>query len=196
MPGAGRRIGLLGGSFDPPHEGHLWMARRAFRETGLDRVWFMPAVAPPHKDSGELSAYEHRLAMTLLLAEEEPFLEVCRIEESLPLPGYSIRSIRALKDRHPGDKFSFIIGGDSLATVKGWKESDAIFKESNVIVLAREGFELETDLPCVILRGEIHPAQSRLIRAAMAEGGEAEHLTASVRAYILEHALYRERRGS
>jgi len=193
MQASGRSIGLLGGSFDPPHEGHLWMARRVFEECGLDEIWLLPAVSPPHKGSGDLSAYEHRLAMTLLLAAEEPFLAVCRIEESLPLPGYSIRSIRALKERHPLDRFSFIIGGDSLAAVAGWKESEAIFRETDVIVLARPGFETETHLPCRILLGETHPAQSRRIRAGLAQGEEAEHLCASVRDYIREHGLYRNR---
>jgi nicotinate-nucleotide adenylyltransferase len=193
MPPARRRVGLLGGSFDPPHEGHLWMARRAYEEADLAEIWFLPALSPPHKDRRDLSSYEDRLTMTQLLSGAEPYLDVCRIEESLPLPGYSIRSIRALKERYPEVEFTFIIGGDSFASLGTWKESDAIFRETEVLVLAREGFESESDRPCRILRGELHPAQSRLIRKEIAEKGHSEMLTATVANYIREVGLYRER---
>jgi len=194
MKSARRRVGLLGGSFDPPHKGHLWMARLAHREADLDAVWLMPALAPPHKDNRDLSSYEHRLAMTQLMAAEEPFLEVCRIEESLPLPGYSIRSILALKERHPDTDFVFIIGGDSFATMEGWKDPDAIFREVEVLVLAREGFETESARPCRILKGDLHPAQSRLIRKEIADGRSSEMLTPAVSEYIRLAGLYRGRR--
>ncbi len=196
MDGARRRVGLLGGSFDPPHEGHLWMARRAHREAALDEIWLLPALAPPHKDSRALSPYEDRLAMTELLAEEEDFLKVCRIEESLPLPGYSIRTLRALRQRHEDLDFVFILGEDSLANLESWKEPDAIFEEAEVLVLAREGFETETMRSCRILRGSFHPAQSRVIREEISRLGVSEALTLPVSTYVKARGLYRERKGS
>ncbi len=196
MSGARRRVGLLGGSFDPPHEGHLWMARRAQREAALDEIWLLPALAPPHKDHSTLSPYDDRLAMTELLADEADFLSVCRIEESLPLPGYSIRTLRALKDRHENLDFVFIVGEDSLANLESWKDPDAIFAESEVLVLAREGFETETVRPCRILRGAFHPAQSRVIREEISRMGMSEELTLRVAAYVKARGLYRERKGS
>jgi nicotinate-nucleotide adenylyltransferase len=196
MSAARRRVGLLGGSFDPPHEGHLWMARQAFKEAALAELWFMPACKPPHKLSRALSPYEDRLAMTELLAQEESFLSVCRIEESLPLPGYSIRTIQALKEQHPQTDFVFIIGEDSLATLEGWKDPDAIFAEVEVFVLAREGFETDSSRPCQILRSDFHPAQSRLIRDEITESGSSEHLTAPVSQFVKTRGLYREGKPS
>ncbi len=192
MRTARQRVGLLGGSFDPPHEGHLWMARQAFKEAALAELWLMPAVRPPHKLSRALSPYQDRLAMTELLAQEESFLSVCRIEESLPEPGYSIRTIRVLKEEHPETDFVFIIGEDSLATLEGWKEPDAIFAEVEVLVLAREGFETDSSRPCRILRGDFHPAQSRLIRAEIAEKGSSADLTPSVSHFVKTRGLYSE----
>ncbi len=194
MNAARRRVGLLGGSFDPPHEGHLWMAHQAFKEAALAELWLLPAFRPPHKVSHAISPYEDRLAMAELLAEGESFLSVCRIEESLPLPGYSIRSILALKERHPETDFIFIVGEDSLATLEGWREPDAIFREVEVLVLAREGFETDSPRPCRILRGEFHPAQSRLIRGEIAVSGGSEYLTQAVSRYVKTRGLYRGRK--
>ncbi len=194
MSAARRRVGLLGGSFDPPHEGHLWMARQAFKEAALAELWLLPAYVPPHKNSRALSPYEDRLAMTELLAEEECFLSVCRIEESLPLPGYSIRSILALKERHPDTDFVFIIGEDSLATLEGWKDPDAIFREVEVLILAREGFETVSRRPCRIIRGEFHPAQSRQIRTDIAKGESSDYLTLPVSLFVKTRGLYSERK--
>jgi len=166
------------------------MAREARREAELDEVWLMPALSPPHKPSRLLSPYADRLAMTRIMALEEPFLDVCRIEESLPRPGYSVRSILALKRLYPATDFIFIIGEDSLEGLEGWKDPDLIFRETEVLVLARDGFEVETSRPCRILRGVAHPAQSRIVRREIASGEPGRWLIAGVREYIRNKGLY------
>ena len=189
-----RRIGLLGGSFDPPHTGHLWMARRARDSLDLDEVWLIPAYRPPHKDAGGLSPWRLRREMAALLAAEEPWLRVEPIEGERRGVSYTVDTVRALQGRH-GDSLEFvlIIGEDSLRDVEGWKEPDAIFAAVEVAVLARAGGEARSARPCRLLAGETHPAQSRRIRDAVAAGEPPPWLTAEVADYVARHGLYRRR---
>ena len=196
MPARPRRVGLLGGSFDPPHEGHLWMARRAREALDLDEVWLLPAHRPPHKSGERLAPYPARLAMTELLAAEEPFLSVCRVEEELPAPGYTARTLEALSQREgDGVRFTFILGEDSLANLENWFEPDRVFALAEVAVLAREGFEAESDRPLRWIRGETHPAQSTRIRAQLRRGERPGHLPAPVLDYLLGEGLYAGEEG-
>jgi len=129
--------------------------------------------------------------MAELLAAEEPFLSVCRIEEELPSPSYSVRTLKALRERHgEGREFVFIVGEDSLPQMEGWYESDEFFKMAEVVVIAREGVGAESSRPVKWLRGETHPAQSRNVREALKRGEEVAYLTGPVRGYIAKHSLY------
>jgi len=189
------RIGLLGGSFDPPHEGHLWMARRARRWLDLDSVWFLPSVSPPHKDSDRLAPYAERVAMLSLLLEGEADFAVKELEREAGTR-YSIDLVRSLAQRPGGtDGFYFIIGEDSLADMKSWREPAALFGEIRVVVLARAGAQADWELPCIFLTGEMHPAQSRVIRAALARGERAPWIPDSLADHIAKRGLYRGEDG-
>ncbi|MBN2171530.1 MAG: nicotinate (nicotinamide) nucleotide adenylyltransferase [Candidatus Krumholzibacteriota bacterium] len=189
-----RRVGLLGGSFDPPHTGHLWMARRARDRLDLDEVWLLPAYQPPHKGADGLSPWRLRREMAALLAAEEPWLRVEPIEGERGGVSYTVDTVRDLQARH-GEAIAFvlIIGEDSLRDVEGWKDPDALFAAVEVAVLARAGCAAATGRPCRLLAGETHPAQSRRIRAAVAAGEPPPWLTPEVAAYIERHGLYRRR---
>lgn len=194
--GRQRSVGLLGGSFDPPHEGHLWMARRARDVWQLDEVWLLPAFRPPHKDSRRQTDYRHRAAMAALLAGEEPWLLLCEIEKERGGTSYTLDTLRALKRRHgDGTAFHLIIGGDSLAELDTWRDPEEICNEARLLVLAREGSVDPGRFPCEIDRAEQHPAQSRLIRAAIEQGGSAGWLTPPVAAYIAREGLYPARQS-
>lgn len=185
------RIGLLGGSFDPPHAGHLWMARRARGRWRLDGIWLLPAWRPPHKQSEAMTAYEHRAAMTALLAEEEPWLELCEVERQRGTR-YSLDTVRALKADH-GETLDFhlIIGGDSLADLEHWHLPWQLVREVPLLVLAREGSAPDSPFPHEIDTGALHAAQSRRIRADLAAGRDpGAWLTAGVRTYIEREGLY------
>ncbi|MCP4549044.1 MAG: nicotinate (nicotinamide) nucleotide adenylyltransferase [bacterium] len=189
-----RQIGLLGGSFDPPHEGHLWMARRAKALLDLDEIWLLPAWSPPHKNTSEQSSFDHRLAMTELLAAESEFIRVDPVERELGGTSYTIDTVRHLKQEHGRQcEFQLIIGGDSLADLDQWRQPEKLCRELPVAVLVRAGHASETTLPCRIFDGETHPAQSREIRSAIGGNGNVRWLTARVAAYIKTHALYQSR---
>ena len=185
-----RRIGLLGGSFDPPHLGHLWMARRAREQASLDEVWLLPAWRAPHKDPTRQSDFSIRLELARLLAAEDEFLLVAEVERDLGGTSYTVDTVRHLKRAHPDCKFHLIIGGDSLADLAGWKDPAGLCAELELVVLAREGFETKSDLPCTIFSGETHPAQSRLIRADIAAGLEGRWLNEALAKRIASLGLY------
>lgn len=190
--GRPEKVGLLGGSFDPPHEGHLWMARRARELWALDAVWLLPAWRPPHKASEAITPYVHRAAMTTLLAAAEPWLSVCELERERGGPSYTLDTILDLKAAH-GDSIEFhlILGGDSLDELDSWRQPERLCREVSVLVLAREGFRDEGIHPCRVDRGQLHPAESRRIRADFAAGGRPRWLTAPVADYIHRAGLYR-----
>ena len=135
--------------------------------------------------------------MTELLAAEESFLSVCRIEEELPWPGYTARTLEALSRRHGSDlRFTFILGEDSLANLENWYEPDRVFELAEVAVLAREGARAESDRPLRWIRGELHPAESTRIRGQLRRGEAPEHLTGPVLEYVLREGLYAVEEGS
>ena len=187
---APERVGLLGGSFDPPHLGHLWMAREARRHWQLDAVWLLPAFQPPHKDVR--APYADRAAMARLLASAEPWLQVDESEAARGGASYTLDTVRALKARHGGAlRFSLILGADSLAELESWHEPAALCAEIELLVLARAGWA-PADLPWPhrLATGALHPAQSRVIRACLAAGRPTPWLPPSVAAYILRAGLY------
>lgn len=191
---ARERVGLLGGSFDPPHEGHLWLARRARTLWGLDAVWLLPAFEPPHKAREQVSPYPQRAAMARLLAAAESWLRVEEIEAERGGPSYTLDTVRALKARDGARcTFYLVIGADSLAELDSWHEPAQLCAEIELLVVARPGQTPPARWPHRLGEGETHPAQSRAIRAAIAAGEPAPWLTPPVAAYIERAGLYRRR---
>jgi nicotinate-nucleotide adenylyltransferase len=190
-----RRVGLLGGTFDPPHRGHLWLAERAVALLALDAVRLVPAYRPPHKDPAALSDWADRLAMAELLAAESPRLEVSDVERELGGGGYTIDLVRHLQAEAAGETFVLLIGEDSLRDMDTWREPDRLFATVEVAVFAREGFATAPTRPCRVLAGETHPASSRAIRAKVAAGEPTPWLTDPVRDYVERRGLYRARPG-
>jgi len=194
---ARERVGLLGGSFDPPHEGHLWLARRARSLWQLDAIWLLPAFQPPHKVQESLSPYSQRAAMAQLLAEGEPWLRVETIEAERGGPSYTLDTVRALKARDGARReFFLVLGEDSLAELDSWHEPAQLCAEIELLVVARAGWTPAGRWPHRLGEGETHPAQSRSIRAAIAAGQPAAWLTPAVAAYIERTGLYRRREES
>jgi len=190
---APQRVGLLGGSFDPPHLGHLWMAREARRHWQLDAVWLLPAFQPPHK--AVVAPYADRAAMARLLAAAEPWLEVDESEAARGGASYTLDTVRALKARHgPALQFALILGADSLAELASWHEPEQLCAEIELLVLAREGAApAASRWPHRLAASGLHPAQSRLIRACLAAGRPTPWLPPNVAAYIAQAGLYRRR---
>jgi nicotinate-nucleotide adenylyltransferase len=138
-----RRVGVLGGTFDPPHVGHLWLATLAADEMRLDRVLFMPAAAPPHKGDREVTRSTDRLLMTRLAIGGEPRFELTTIEMERPGPSYTIDSISELARIYGDDTQLFLVmAADSLEQIDTWREPDLLLERIEWIVGPRPGVVL------------------------------------------------------
>jgi len=134
----GMRIGLLGGSFNPPHPGHRHIAETALRRLDLDQVWLIVTPGNPIKDHGELTALSQRLAATRATVSH-PRILATGFEAALP-SAYTARTLAFLRRRFPGVCFVWIMGGDNLASFHRWQEWSAIMRMMPVAVLDRPGF--------------------------------------------------------
>lgn len=140
---APRRIGILGGTFDPPHVGHLWLATLAADSMGLDRVLFMPAAQPPHKRERLISRTSDRVFMTRLAIAEDDLFELTLIETERPGPSYTIDSVDELRRIHgPDAELFWVMAADSLASIDTWREPDALLERIEWVVGPRPGTEL------------------------------------------------------
>jgi len=200
-PGAGRKVGVLGGTFDPVHIGHLLLAESAREELGLERVVFMPAGRPWRKASREVSPAEHRLAMLRLAVAGNDAFEVSTIEVEREGPTYTVETLEELRRKDPGAALFFIVGEDALADLPNWREPQRILELATVAVAGRtaEGPNLrqaEAMMPGLVaravwLRMPIIEISATGIRERVRLGLSIRYrVPAAVEAYIREHRLY------
>jgi nicotinate-nucleotide adenylyltransferase len=196
-----RRLGVLGGSFNPVHWGHLHIALLAAEAAGLDEVLFVPAARPPHK-SGALAPAEDRLAMLRLALSDESGAGVSTIELAENGPRYTVDTLSALKAEHPDAQLAFIVGFDSLLEMPTWRDPERILAEHRVIGVDRPGVDgssLDPDLARRVLLVEGNPLaiSASQIRRRVAGGLSIRHLVPGpVEEYILAHGLYRAAAGA
>jgi nicotinate-nucleotide adenylyltransferase len=156
-PQGTRRIGLFGGSFDPPHEGHLHVARAARGRFGLDRVVFVPAAEPPHKPGQRLAPGADRLALLRLLLEGEPRCEVSDLELARGGRSFTIDTVRALPAElgEPADcEIYLLLGSDNLAGLPQWREARALLERVQPVVVRRAGALADEIAPLAAQLGE------------------------------------------
>lgn len=204
MQGRVRRLGIMGGTFDPIHYGHLVTAESARTELALGKVIFIPSGRPPHKKVGDISAARHRYLMTVLAVATNPWFEVSRTE--LDRPGYSYTVDTILEFRRcygSGTEIFFITGADACLEILTWKGVDELLANCYIIAATRPGFSL-TDMgprlgSLVSLVGERIfalevPAlaiSSTDIRRRVARGKSVKYLLPeAVEQYIKKNSLY------
>jgi len=141
---AGMRIGLFGGSFNPPHAGHLHVGRMALRRLGLDRLWWLVTPGNPLKELAGLPTLPERMAMARKMARD-PRIVVTGFEAALPAP-YTIETIRLLQRRLPGVRFVWIMGADGLASFHRWQAWGEIAARVPIAVIDRPGMTLKAPL--------------------------------------------------
>ncbi|MGQ9824425.1 MAG: nicotinate-nucleotide adenylyltransferase [Desulfotomaculales bacterium] len=198
-----QRIGLMGGTFDPVHHGHLVAAEEARYQFSLERVIFIPAGRPPHKVSREISSARHRLAMTKLAIESNPFFDLSTVEIDRPGLSYTINTVRDMRRIYPRAEFFFITGADAVLEILSWKHIDELLDKCNFIAAKRPGYrlgKLRDKLPGIseVQFGRIAvmevPAlaiSSTDIRERVRMGRPIKYLLPeSVEKYIREHGLY------
>jgi nicotinate-nucleotide adenylyltransferase len=182
-------IGLLGGSFDPVHVGHLALAVNARAALGLEEVWLIPARTPPHKRGRRLTDARHRLAMLRRAVRGLPGLRVCTIELERPGPSYTVETVRALRRAQPG-RYVLLVGADMALDLPRWREARALLRMVEVAAAPRPGWTLPPRvrrIPAPSL-----DVSSREIRARAKRGLPITFLvTPEVERYILRHGLYR-----
>jgi nicotinate-nucleotide adenylyltransferase len=200
---APRRIGVLGGTFDPPHVGHLWLAALAADALDLDRVLFMPAAKPPHKGERPISRGTDRLSMTRLAIHADPAFELSALEMERPGPSYTIDSVAELKRLHPDAQIYLLMAADSLAQIDTWREPDRLLEEVEWAVGPRPGSELpdrsalearfgDRASRIHLLDGPALEVSSSEIRRRVAAGHTIRYLVPrDVEELIIERELYR-----
>ena len=175
------RIGILGGTFDPPHLGHLGLARGALATGEVERVLLVPARVPPHKERPDISSPQTRLALARLLAGEDARLEVSGIELGLPAPSYTIDTVRHLCAQWPGESFRLIIGADMAEIFGTWREAEDLLRLAPPLVARRPGFALPEGFGETCPAG-LSPAGRRILLAGMFEMPEADVSSSDIRA--------------
>jgi len=136
------KIGILGGTFNPVHNGHLIMAEEVREKLGLDKILFIPTNIPPHKESADIASANSRIEMLKLAIKGNPNFSISDIEIKRGGKSYTIDTIRALKEKSPFDKFYFLIGSDLLTCFDGWKDINEITKLVTFVVATRPGFSV------------------------------------------------------
>lgn len=202
-----QRVGLLGGTFDPPHLGHLKLAELALEALGLDEVRFIPNAAPPHKaPAGSGGAARLRLLEAALAATGLPF-RVSTLEVDRGGVSYTVDTLEALAAMEPGTAWIFLMGSDQLAGFASWQRPERILALASLAVAPRPGHEL-THLPTFLegrarphwsgapgelvwLPGTELPLASRALREDLARGKTPEGLPPEVIAAILRENQYR-----
>ena len=190
------RIGLMGGTFDPIHHGHLVAAEEARVAFDLERVLFIPAGQPWQKGHRSVSSGEHRLAMTRLATEDNPFFAVSTIDLDREGPTYTIDTLRAVRGGHPDGELFFITGADAISQILTWKDPDEVLALARFVAVTRPDHPIgdlrERGDLITILEIPALAISSTDIRARVAEGRPIRYLVPDqVRRYIDERALYR-----
>ena len=143
------KIGILGGTFNPAHSGHLILAEEAREKLGLDKVIFVPANLPPHKDNGDIAQASFRLKMLKLAVKGNKHFCVSDIEIKRQGRSYTIDTIKEFKRKYPADELYFIIGSDLLKYLDEWKDLNEINKLVKFVAATRPGYSLEKIPPYI-----------------------------------------------
>ena len=135
------RIGIFGGTFNPPHNGHIHLAKEALRKASLDKMIFIPCAIPPHKPNLEIPSGEHRLNMVRLAIGENERFSVSDIEIEAGGKSYTAKTLETLEKIYPDDRLCFIVGADSLCEMENWFCPGEIFKRAEIVVAMRGGMK-------------------------------------------------------
>ena len=189
-----RRLGIFGGTFDPPHCGHLALAEWARVELSLDAVWFVPAGLPPHKRAGSATAARHRLAMTRLATRGNAAFKVSPLECRRRGPSYTVDTVRALAAANPGARLHLLMGADTYASFGSWREPGAIAAAAAIVVALRPGAGRPRSGARSRVTWLANPGlevSSSALRARAARGRSLRYLVPdTVARYIARHRLY------
>jgi nicotinate-nucleotide adenylyltransferase len=199
------RIGVFGGTFDPVHLGHLILAEQCREQARLDRVLFIPAALPPHKQDQEITPFAQRVEMLSLAIAGHPAFAIDELEGDRPGPSYTVDTLEELHRRATDVEWLLLVGSDCLPDLPRWHEPARIGELAEVLIVARPGYDVE-DLVELHFRNHLPPElhlhqlvhvpmvslASSDLRRRIAEGRSVRYLVPrAVEVYIETHRLYR-----
>ncbi|HEY5219517.1 MAG TPA: nicotinate-nucleotide adenylyltransferase [Gemmatimonadaceae bacterium] len=179
------RLGILGGSFDPPHVGHLLAASDAYDELRLDRLVFVPAAAQPLKVGKMVATADQRLAMVHLAVDGDPRFSVSAVEIERKGLSYTVDTLGQFADKYPGAELYFLIGADSLATLGQWREPDRIAQLARLAVMQRVG-EPTANAPAEVPAAAVVKLPTRLVDVSSTTIRERVRLGKPIRGFVSE----------
>jgi nicotinate-nucleotide adenylyltransferase len=196
-------IGVFGGTFDPPHIGHLILAEQARVELELSKVLWVVTGVPPHKPDRPISPLNQRLAMVELAIGGNPGFQVSRADIEREPPHYAHGTLAWLQERHPGDTFAYLMGSDSLVELPAWNDPDLLLERvERLVVMRRPGADIETSSlmerfptladKLVFLKVPQIEISGKVIRENVRTAGPFRYFVPGVvHTYIEKHELYR-----
>jgi nicotinate-nucleotide adenylyltransferase len=203
-----RRVGVIGGTFDPIHYGHLAAAEEARVKVELEKVVFVVAGLPPHKLDEEVTPVEHRLAMVELGIQSNPYFELSRVDVDRPGPSYTVDTMSILQERFGEEtELFFVMGLDSLVELPTWHEPHRLVRLCRLIAVSRPGFDvdlagLESAVPGLSSRletidmPEVDISSTDLQRRVRVGLPIKYQVPEHVERYIQEHQLYKRSAGT
>jgi len=137
-------LGIFGGTFDPPHLGHLILAAEAYHQLGLERLLWVLTPDPPHKQNITITPLPHRLLMLQAILAGDPNFELCPVDIDRPGPHYAVDTVRILKEQQPGVDWTYLMGGDSLKDLHTWRNpTELVASVAALGVMIRPGLKLD-----------------------------------------------------
>ncbi|MFN3741137.1 MAG: nicotinate-nucleotide adenylyltransferase [Anaerolineales bacterium] len=195
-------IGIFGGTFDPPHLGHLILAAEARFQLALARVLWVLTPFPPHKEGRPITPLHHRLAMVQRVVAQDEGFEFSDVEIQRPAPHYTVETLQSLREKYPQERLVLLLGGDSLRDLPSWSRPDKLIALCDEIgVMRRPGdvldlLSLDSLLPGIrervrFVNAPLLEISSREIRRRIAQGWPFRYyLPPAIYEYIQEHGLY------
>jgi nicotinate-nucleotide adenylyltransferase len=198
------RIGIFGGTFDPPHIGHLILAETAVDALSLDRMLFVPAGDPPHKQFEEKTPIEYRLAMLTLAIADNPHFALSRVDVDRPGPHFSLDMVTLIQAQQPAAELFFVMGGDSLHDLPRWYHPELLIQRCKLAVVRRSGDQVQPGLHEDVLPGLwervllvdaplIEISSTDVVERLLAGRSVRYLLPDTVLDFIYRHHLYRTR---
>ena len=201
------KIGIMGGTFNPIHNGHIKLATAAMKELGLDKVWFMPSKNPPHKLNKNIASEEHRVAMIQLAIKSYVDFELSTLELHREGTTYTSDTLEELHKLYPEDKFYFIIGADSLVNIEKWHKPEVLFKLTTFVVASRDNVDKDIlSQHCKYLESKYEDVDIKVLnmnkisvsstelrsKCSIYIDGKLDNMDQNVYRYIMSHDIYKK----
>ena len=201
------KIGIMGGTFDPVHIGHLLLGEFAYEEFGLDEIWFVPNGNPPHKKTEYTEeALHHRIEMVKLAVSDVPYFKVILCEAKTGEHSYTYSTMQEFNRRYPENHFYFILGADSLFAIEEWRNFQEIFPTCTILAAMRDDKDVQSMHDQIDYLSDLYRARIELLRAPLVEisstvirrrasrGLSVRYMVPDqVDRYIADHKRYRQR---